>query len=106
MTWAAWLPAGRPGRQWSHLCPGLARTGVTNPLVQQFLGATKATWGDLTESDLAQTEGKRAALVALVQAKYGVASGEAVRQVNHWRWSYQVKANQTANRMHSQAILD
>ncbi|WP_295442297.1 CsbD family protein [uncultured Thiodictyon sp.] len=66
---------------------------------QQFLGATKATWGDLTESDLAQTEGKRAALVALVQAKYGVASREAARQVNNWEWSYQIKANPMATRM-------
>ena len=55
---------------------------------QQFARGTKARWGKLKDHELAETEGKRDALVGLIQARYGIKPEEAQRRVAEWERSY------------------
>jgi uncharacterized protein YjbJ (UPF0337 family) len=48
---------------------------------KQYKGQVKETWGDLTDDDLTEVEGKRDRLVGAIQERYGVARDEAERQV-------------------------
>lgn len=49
----------------------------------------KGWWGDLTDNDLTQSEGKRDRLVGALQKRYGYARAHAERQVDdrlsHWK---------------------
>ena len=47
-------------------------------------GKARVTWGKLTDDELEQVRGDREQLEAAVQKRYGVAKGEAQRQVNEW----------------------
>ncbi|MFZ1727891.1 MAG: CsbD family protein [Albidovulum sp.] len=51
---------------------------------KQFKGKAQAKWGELTDDELDQAEGRREQLVGLVQEKYGHAKAEAERQVDRW----------------------
>lgn len=51
---------------------------------KEFKGKARETWGELTDDELAETEGRREQLVGLVQQKYGHARNEAERQVDEW----------------------
>jgi len=51
---------------------------------KQMKGKAKANWGDLTDDELQQAEGRRDELVGLVQEKYGKAREEAEREVDDW----------------------
>ena len=44
----------------------------------------KEKWGDLTDDDLDQVEGKRDQLVGRIQQRYGIAKDEAERRVDQW----------------------
>jgi uncharacterized protein YjbJ (UPF0337 family) len=51
---------------------------------KQFQGKARQQWGKLTDDDFDKVEGKREELVGLVQERYGIARGEAERQVKDW----------------------
>jgi len=51
---------------------------------KQLKGKAKANWGDLTDDELQQVEGRREELVGLVQEKYGKARDAAEREVDEW----------------------
>ncbi len=50
----------------------------------QLKGQVKASWGKLTDDDLATVEGDRDRLVGRIQERYGLAKEEADRQVDDW----------------------
>ena len=51
---------------------------------KQFTGKVKEKWGDLTDDEIAQTNGKREQLEGLVQKKYGYAKDKAREEVDTW----------------------
>jgi uncharacterized protein YjbJ (UPF0337 family) len=56
---------------------------------KQFTGLAKEKWGQLTDSDWTQIEGKRDQLVGKIQERYGIARDEAERQVAEFERSYE-----------------
>ncbi len=51
---------------------------------KQFTGRVKEKWGDLTDDEIAQTNGKREQLEGLVQKKYGYAKDKAREEIDTW----------------------
>lgn len=51
---------------------------------KQLKGKVQQNWGDLTDDELDQIEGKREELVGRIQERYGVARDEAERQVKEF----------------------
>ncbi|MCA9857801.1 MAG: CsbD family protein [Dehalococcoidia bacterium] len=47
----------------------------------QISGKAKEKWGQLTDDDMQQIDGKRDQLVGKVQERYGIAKDEAEKQV-------------------------
>jgi uncharacterized protein YjbJ (UPF0337 family) len=52
---------------------------------QQLKGKIKEQWGKLTDDDLTYLEGKQDQLAGKIQERYGIARGEAERQVREFR---------------------
>lgn len=50
----------------------------------QAKGHAKQKWGELTDDDLDQVDGKKDVLVGKIQERYGITKEEAERQVNDW----------------------
>jgi len=50
----------------------------------QLTGKVKETWGDLTDDEITQAEGKKDKLVGVIQAKYGLAKEEAEKRVDEF----------------------
>ncbi|MCA9580933.1 MAG: CsbD family protein [Caldilineaceae bacterium] len=55
---------------------------------QQLKGHVKEQWGELTDNEVAQTEGNYDQLVGLLQEKYGYARQRAEEEVNAWAKRY------------------
>jgi uncharacterized protein YjbJ (UPF0337 family) len=51
---------------------------------KQFTGSVRQRWGELTDDEVAQVEGKREQLAGKIQEKYGVTREEANRQIDEW----------------------
>ena len=51
----------------------------------EWQGAAREKWGELTDDELQEAKGEREQLVGLVQKKYGYAHEEAERQVDDWQ---------------------
>ena len=51
---------------------------------KQFTGKAKEKWGQLTDDDLAQVNGKRDQLEGLIQQRYGYAKDKAKEEVDRW----------------------
>ena len=51
---------------------------------RRLKGRVKEQWGELTDDDLDQVEGRKDRLVGKVQERYGLAREEADRQVSEW----------------------
>lgn len=51
---------------------------------KQFKGKAKEKWGELTDDELDQVEGKRDQMVGLIQKKYGYAKDRAEAEVDAW----------------------
>jgi uncharacterized protein YjbJ (UPF0337 family) len=51
---------------------------------KQFAGKVKEKWGDLTDDEIAQTNGKREQLEGLVQKKYGYAKDKTREEIDTW----------------------
>lgn len=49
-----------------------------------FKGQAQQRWGELTNDDLDQINGKRTELIGRLQNRYGIARDEAERQVDDW----------------------
>jgi uncharacterized protein YjbJ (UPF0337 family) len=49
---------------------------------KQLKGKVKEKWGQLTDDDMTQVEGRRDTLIGRIQERYGVAKDEAQRQVD------------------------
>ncbi len=54
---------------------------------KQIKGQAKQKWGQLTDDDLDQIDGKRDELVGKIQEHYGIAKDEAEEQVNQFESS-------------------
>ena len=50
----------------------------------QVKGRVKNAWGELTDDDLARTEGDWDKLVGKIQERYGIIKDDAERQVDDW----------------------
>jgi len=51
---------------------------------KQMKGSAKSKWGELTDDELDQAEGKREELIGLVQERYGKARSAAEQEVDLW----------------------
>lgn len=50
----------------------------------QLKGKVKEEWGDLTDDDMKEIEGKRDILAGKLQERYGMAKDEAEKKMNDW----------------------
>ena len=50
----------------------------------QLKGKVREQWGDLTDDDLTEIEGRRDQLVGRIQERYGKARTEAEQEVANW----------------------
>jgi len=50
----------------------------------EMKGKARASWGELTDDELDQINGKREQLVGKLQQKYGLAKDEAERKADEW----------------------
>ena len=50
----------------------------------QLKGKVRQQWGKLTSDDLDVIQGRAEQLIGRIQERYGVARGEAERQVKEW----------------------
>ena len=51
---------------------------------KQFSGHAKKKWGNLSDDELMQVNGRRDILVGKIQEKYGIAREEASKQIDEW----------------------
>lgn len=51
---------------------------------KQLKGKAQAKWGDITDDEWHQAEGRREQIVGLIQEKYGHAKEAAEREVDSW----------------------
>lgn len=51
---------------------------------KQFRGQAKQHWGNLTDNDLEQINGKRDELLGRLQQRYGIAREDAQKKVDEW----------------------
>ncbi|MCA9022919.1 MAG: CsbD family protein, partial [Planctomycetaceae bacterium] len=51
---------------------------------KQIKGQAKQKWGELTDDEIDQIDGKREELVGKVQERYGIAKEEAEKQVTQF----------------------
>ncbi|MEO6300129.1 MAG: CsbD family protein [Paracoccaceae bacterium] len=51
---------------------------------KQLKGKAQAKWGDITDDEWHQAQGRRTELVGLVQEKYGRARDAAEAEVDDW----------------------
>ncbi|MEM5326739.1 CsbD family protein [Paraburkholderia sp. JHI2823] len=51
---------------------------------KQLVGKAKAAWGELTDDELARTEGHADRLAGLIQERYGKTRDEAELEVRRW----------------------
>jgi uncharacterized protein YjbJ (UPF0337 family) len=50
--------------------------------LKELTGKVKAKWGDLTDDEIAQTQGNRDQLIGKIQQKYGGSKEEIKRQLD------------------------
>lgn len=51
---------------------------------KQFTGKAKEKWGQLTDDDLTQINGRREQLEGVLQQRYGYAKDKAKEEVDRW----------------------
>ena len=51
---------------------------------KELKGNIKEQWGELTDDEIDQAEGKRDILLGKLQTKYGIAKEEAEKQLDSW----------------------
>ena len=51
---------------------------------KQLTGKVKAKWGDLTDDDLTEINGRREQLEGKLQERYGYAKDQARKEVDDW----------------------
>jgi uncharacterized protein YjbJ (UPF0337 family) len=51
---------------------------------KQFSGKIKQKWGQLTDDELAQVNGKREQLEGMLQARYGYDKVQAQKAIDDW----------------------
>jgi uncharacterized protein YjbJ (UPF0337 family) len=50
----------------------------------ELKGSAKARWGELTDDDLREIEGKREALTGKLEQRHGMAKEQAERGIDEW----------------------
>jgi uncharacterized protein YjbJ (UPF0337 family) len=50
----------------------------------EYKGKARQSWGDLTDDDLAEANGKREELAGKIQHRYGKTKEEAEREIDDW----------------------
>lgn len=51
---------------------------------KQLKGRAREKWGELTDDDLDEVQGRRERLVGKIQERYGKAQAEAEKEVDTW----------------------
>jgi uncharacterized protein YjbJ (UPF0337 family) len=51
---------------------------------KQFMGSVRERWGELTDDEIMEINGKRDHLAGKIQEKYGIVQEEANRQIEEW----------------------
>jgi uncharacterized protein YjbJ (UPF0337 family) len=64
---------------------------VLKGLWKQLKGRVQEKWGELTDDEIDQVQGKKEVLIGKIQEKYGYARDEAEREVNNFLDGIQVK---------------
>ena len=52
---------------------------------KQFKGRVKEKWGKLTDDDMMVIGGNKERLVGKLQERYGIAKGDAEKQLRQWQ---------------------
>ena len=55
---------------------------------KEIKGSVKEKWGNLTDDDLAEVEGKQEKLLGLLQSKYGYSKDKAAQEFNKFIGDY------------------
>lgn len=63
---------------------------VLKGLWKQLKGRVQEKWGELTDDEIDQVQGKKEVLIGKIQEKYGYARDEAEREVNNFLDGIQV----------------
>jgi uncharacterized protein YjbJ (UPF0337 family) len=63
---------------------------VLEGLWKQLKGRVQEKWGELTDDEIDQVQGKKEILIGKIQEKYGYARDEAEREVNNFLDGIQV----------------
>ena len=58
----------------------------------QWKGYLKEKWGDITDDELQQLDGRRDQLSGMLQKKYGIARDQVERDLDDWVSTYREKA--------------
>jgi uncharacterized protein YjbJ (UPF0337 family) len=51
---------------------------------KKFTGHVREQWGDLTDDEIMEINGKREKLAGKIQERYGIGQEEANRQIDEW----------------------
>lgn len=62
---------------------------------KQLKGRAREKWGELTDDDLDEVQGRREHLVGKIQERYGKAQAEAEKEVDNWFDSLDRSATKT-----------
>ena len=77
--------AGIPGQQRINIeRKGNVNEDILQGKWKQFRGKVKEEWGELTDDELDQIEGRRDQLVGLLQEKYGYSKARAEREYDNF----------------------
>lgn len=70
---------------------------------KQLAGKVKEKWGKLTDDDIARINGKREALIGLIQQKYGIAKERAEEELTRFEETVGSGASKSSSSMGSNA---
>jgi uncharacterized protein YjbJ (UPF0337 family) len=68
---------------------------------KQLAGKVKEKWGKLTDDDIARINGKREALIGLIQQKYGIAKERAEEELTRFEETVGSGASRSSSSMGS-----
>lgn len=88
LKWATPNVIGMPGYHEPSKTPGLKSQIMNWDIVagnwKQFSGKVKQKWGQLTDDELTQVNGKREQLEGTLQARYGYTKEQAQKAIDDW----------------------
>ena len=70
---------------------------------KQLQGRAKQQWGNLTDDDLTQIDGKREVLIGKLQQRYGIVREQAMKKTDDWVKTLDKQQSATMQQEHQTA---